>query len=148
MTVEEAARTVGIKEESVRKRVRRGNMRFEKAEDGRHCAYVEGMEMTGNGYARKSADLYADRSVDETGRVVRELIATKDKSIGTLQDQVQEERETRRCADKIIAQPTEANAALPPRVPELDVVRAVANAKLCAGDGLETLWLVNGGSGG
>jgi len=28
---------------------------------------------------------------------------------------------------------------------ELDVVRAVANAKLCVGDGLKTLRLVSGG---
>ena len=36
MTVEKAARSLGIKEESVRKRVRRGKMRSEKGPDGRH----------------------------------------------------------------------------------------------------------------
>ena len=44
MTVEVAARILGIKEESVRKRVRRGKMRFEKGADGRLYVYLDSTE--------------------------------------------------------------------------------------------------------
>jgi hypothetical protein len=114
-------RTLGIEEESVRKRVSRGNMRFEKAEDGRLYVYVDGTKLTGKGYVGKSEDVYADRSVDETRRVVRELIASKDKTIRILQ----EAREARWCAVTIIAQLTQANAAQTQRVPELEAPRAM-----------------------
>jgi hypothetical protein len=46
-------RTLGIEEESVRQRVSRGNMRFEKAEDGRLYVYVDGTKLTGKGYVGK-----------------------------------------------------------------------------------------------
>jgi hypothetical protein len=119
MAVREAARTLGIKEESVRKRVRRGKMRFEKDEDGRLYVYVDGTRTVQGERLDRPEDLYADRSVDESRNVARELIKTKDETILILQDQLQEEREARRRADTIIAQLTQANAALAQRLPEL-----------------------------
>ena len=41
VTVEEAAQLLGIKEESVRKRVNRGKLRADKDEDGRLLVYVD-----------------------------------------------------------------------------------------------------------
>ena len=49
MTVEKAARSLGIKEESVRKRVRRGKMRSEKGPDGRLYVYVDGTAVARDG---------------------------------------------------------------------------------------------------
>jgi hypothetical protein len=48
------------------------------------------------------------------------LIEAKDHAIRILEDQLREEREARRRADTIIAQLTQANAALASRVPELE----------------------------
>jgi excisionase family DNA binding protein len=35
VTIQEAAQRLGVKEDAVRKRIQRGSMRHEKAEDGR-----------------------------------------------------------------------------------------------------------------
>jgi excisionase family DNA binding protein len=147
MTVEEAARTLGLKEESVRKRVRRGKMRFEKADDGRLYVYVDGAETARGEHVYEPGDLYADRSVDESGGVTRELIESKDETIRILQDQLQEEREARRRADTIIAQLTQAdNATLAQRVPELEAPRAHEEAVQGAGKSVEGVH--HGGQGG
>lgn len=124
MTVEEAARRLGIKEESVRKRVRRGKMRSEKYETGRLYVYVDATKTPREEYVDKPKNLYADRSVDESRGVARELIESKDETIRILQDQLQEEREARRRADTILAQLTQANAALAQWVPELEAPQA------------------------
>ena len=121
MTVGEAARTLGIKEESVRKRVRRGKMRFEKDEDGRLYVHVDGTGTARGERLDRPEDLYADRSVDESRNVSRELIKSKDETIRILQDQLQEEREARRRADTIIAQLTQADLAHAQRMPALEV---------------------------
>jgi excisionase family DNA binding protein len=124
MTVEEAARTLGIKEESVRKRVRRGKMRFEKDEDGRLYVYMDGTGTARGERLDRPEDVCADRSVDESRNVARELIKSKDETIRILQDQLQEEREARRRADTIIAQLTQADLAHAQRMPELEASQA------------------------
>jgi hypothetical protein len=118
MSVEGAARRLGIKEESVRKRIRRGKMRSEKGEDGRLYVYVDGTETAGDEYVHEPDGLYAARSVDESRDVARELIESKGETIRILQVQLQEEREAGRRADMIIARLTQANATLAQRLPE------------------------------
>ena len=119
MTVEEAARSLGIKEESVRKRVRRKKMRSEKDEGGRLYVYVDATK-TIRGERR---GLHAGRSADESRDYARELIESKDETIRILQVQLQEEREARRRADASIAQLTQANAVLAQRVTELEATQ-------------------------
>jgi excisionase family DNA binding protein len=127
MRVEEAARTLGIKEESVRKRIRRGKMRSEKDEDGRLYVYMDRTELVrGEEYTDESEDWSVAEPSDSAGG----LIAAKDETIRILQKQLAEEREARRRADTIIAQITRANAALAARVPEL----GAAPAELPGGD--------------
>ena len=121
MTVEVAARSLGIKEESVRKRVRRGTIRSEKGADGRLYVYVDSAETLRDGYRGDPEDPYAYRSVDEPTGAAREIIEAKDETIRILHHQLQEERDTRRQADAIIAQLTQVNATLVARVPELEV---------------------------
>ena len=108
VTIEEAAQLLGIKEESVRKRVSRGKLRADKDEDGRLLVYVDSP-----GTVR---DEYADQSVTDRDLLYREM----KERIAHLEGQLEAERESRRRADTIIAQLTQANAALAARVPELE----------------------------
>ena len=119
VTVEQAAHILGIKEESVRKRVSRGKLRSDKDEDGRLVVYVDGTGTVRDGYG--------DRSVtdgDEQPDLARELIEEMRSRISSLENQLSEERESRRRADTIIAQLTQANAALAARVPELEAAES------------------------
>ena len=115
-TVEEAARILGIKEESVRKRVRRGKIRSEKAADGRLYVYVDRTEVVRDENGRSSRGLYGDRSGYEPTGAAREVVEAKDEAIRILQHQLQEEREARRRADTIIAQLARLNVALAARL--------------------------------
>ena len=137
VTVEQAAHILGIKEESVRKRVSRGKLRSDKDEDGRLLVYVDG-----TGTVR---DEYGERSVTDGGEqpdLARELIEEMRSRISSLEHQLSEERESRRRADTIIAQLTQANAALAARVPELEAAESYedgseepAEATLAPGQG-------------
>ena len=111
VTVEQAARILGIKEESVRKRVSRGKLRADKDPEGRLLVYVDTSETV--------RDEYANQSVTDRD----ELLASKDRIIAILENQLSEEREARRRADTIIAQLSQANAALAARVPELEAAQ-------------------------
>jgi hypothetical protein len=121
MTVEQAAHNLGIKEESVRKRVRRGKMRSKKEEDGRLYVYVDNVELVRGESTDRFGDMYTDWSADEPADTVRSVIESKDETIGILHAQLQVERETRRRAGTIIGQLAQANAALATRAPELRV---------------------------
>ena len=102
VTVEQAAHILGIKEESVRKRVSRGTLRSEKDEDGRLLVYVDGARTVRGGYADGSVTAEADGAAAELRDRVRYL-----------ERQVEEEREARRRADMLLARLVE-------RVPELE----------------------------
>jgi len=112
VTVAQAARILGIKEESVRKRVSRGKLRSDKDEDGRLLVYVDGTQTV--------RDEYRDESHPESQMQGDALVEELRDRIAYLERQVGEERESRRRADTIIAQLTQANAALAARVPELE----------------------------
>ena len=112
MTVEKAARSLGIKEESVRKRVRRGKMRSEKGADGRLYVYVDATDVVRDGNRGESQGLCGDRSEDEPTDAAREVLKAKHETICILQHQLEEEQKARRRADTIIAQLTQLNAAL------------------------------------
>ncbi len=138
MTVEVAARSLGIKEESVRKRVRRGTIRSEKDADGRLYVYVDSAETVRDRYRDASEGPYAYRSVDEPAEATREIIEAKNETIRILHHQLQEERDARRRTETVIAQLMQVNAAFVARVPELKVlptessgieVRAVTTAE-------------------
>ncbi len=101
--VGEAARELGISTDALRKRIARGTV-----ESSRHDGAVL---------------VWLDDGVTEAGR---EAQVDSEALVESLQDQVHylrsvlnEEREARRRADTIIAQLTQANAALSSRVPEL-----------------------------
>jgi excisionase family DNA binding protein len=105
LTVQEAAEVLGTSVDAVRMRVRRGTLESEKDPDGRVHVWVDG-----------DASETEPRLDGEPAA----LISAKDETIRVLSEQLESEREARRRADTIIAQLTQANAALAARVPELE----------------------------
>src|SRR5829696_5479617 len=108
VSVEEAASLLGIEKGSVKKRIQRGKLPSEKDAGGTTWVYL-------------------DRSETVRDQSLRRSETTRDELVGELRDRVRslerrldEERESRRRADTIIAQLTQANAALAARVPELE----------------------------
>jgi hypothetical protein len=107
VSVEEAARVVGIEKGSVKKRVQRGKLRSEKDARGATWVWLDRSETVRDGSQ--------GRSQTERDELVGEL---RDR-ISYLERQVEDEKEARRRADTLLAQLTQANAALAARVPEL-----------------------------
>ena len=111
VTVQEAARRLGVKDDAIRKRIQRGTLDYEKDPDGRVYVYLDETE------DEKEVDAYRYATQDASHNA---LVAAKDETIRLLGEHLEEERESRRRADTIIAQLMQANAALASRVPELE----------------------------
>ena len=103
VTIQEAAQRLGVKEDAVRKRIQRGTMRHEKAEDGRVYVWVAAAQDMAQNEPEKSQDEYWDTAQDERVEDLREQVAY-------LRRQLDEEREARRRADTILVQLSAANA--------------------------------------
>jgi excisionase family DNA binding protein len=99
VTIQEAAHRLGVKEDAIRKRIQRGSMRHEKADDGRVYVWVDKTQDTD----RSSQDAYQDTIQDDRLEDLREQIAY-------LRRQLAEERDARRRADMILAQLSQANS--------------------------------------
>jgi excisionase family DNA binding protein len=117
MTVQEAARRLGVTDDAIRKRIQRGTLEHDKDPDGRVYVYLgatgDGSHVGEDGNATRAAAWDTTRDV------------TYDALLESLRDQVhylrcvlEEERDAGRRAATIIAQLTQANAALAARVPE------------------------------
>ena len=65
VTIQEAAERLGVKEDAVRKRIQRGTMRHEKAEDGRVYVWVDAAQDTAQNKPETSQDEYWDTAQDE-----------------------------------------------------------------------------------
>ncbi len=113
LTVQEAAEILGTSVDAVRMRVRRGSLESEKEPDGRVYVWLNGNS------SETKPRLDGEPSA---------LISAKDETIRVLSEQLESEREARRRADTIIAQLTQANAALAARVPELEAPRELPGA--------------------
>ena len=103
VTIQEAAQRLGVKEDAVRKRIQRGSMRHEKAEDGRVYVWVDAAQDTTQDEPDMSRDEYRDKAQDDRVEDLREQVAY-------LRRQLDEEREARRRADLILGQLSQANA--------------------------------------
>jgi excisionase family DNA binding protein len=99
VTIQEAARRLGVKEDSIRKRIQRGSLRHEKTKEGRVFVWVDATQDT-------AEDIYRDTSQDD-------LLLAKDETIVTLREQLAAERDANRENRRIIA-------ALTSRIPELE----------------------------
>lgn len=101
LTLREAARTLGISEGAVRKRVSRGSIPSEVGEDGRRYVYFE-EDDTGADEGRPGGE----DALSEANAELRARVESLERSL-------ESEREARRRADHIIA-------ALTERIPELE----------------------------
>jgi len=104
LDVNSAADELGVSTDAVRKRISRGTLRSDRR-DG-------------------TVRVWLDDSGTEAGREAQvhggALVEVLKEQAEYLREQLAEEREARRRADTIIAQLTQANAALSARVPELE----------------------------
>jgi DNA-binding Lrp family transcriptional regulator len=87
ITIQEAARALGISEGAVRKRVTRGTLRYEKEQDGRIYVYLDAG-------ARRGVDGGQDEGVDPNNNAL----------ISQLRDEVAYLRDENRRKDEIIMQ--------------------------------------------
>ena len=102
--VGEASRELGISSDAVRKRIARGSLRSER-QDGSVLVWLD------VGWTEAGREAQVDG-----GPLVEDLR----EQVHYLRSILNEEREARRRADMIIAQLTQANAALAAKVPELE----------------------------
>ena len=102
--VGEASRELGISSDAVRKRIARGSLRSER-QDGSVLVWLD------EGWTEAGREGQVDG-----GPLVEDLR----EQVHYLRSTLNEEREARRRADMIIAQLTQANAALAAKVPELE----------------------------
>ena len=124
VTVQEAARRLGVKDDAIRKRIQRGTLEHEKdAEDGRVYVYLDGAE--DGSYNGRDGNAAWDVSHAPTKDAAYDaLLESLRNQVGYLRSVLEEERDARRRAYTIIARLTQANAALAARVPEPQGPRA------------------------
>jgi hypothetical protein len=105
VTVREAARRLGVEDDAIRERIQRGTLKHDEDPDGRIYVYLDpDLDPSSVASGDASHDAYLMSLMDQ---------------VSYLRSVLREERDARRRADTIIAQLTQANAALAQRVPEL-----------------------------
>ena len=103
VTIQEAARRLGVKEDAIRKRIQRGSLRHEKTQEGRVFVWVD----TAQDVTQDTAeDAYQDASRDA-------LLEAKDETIAALREQLEQANERDRENRRIIA-------ALTSRIPAIE----------------------------
>ncbi len=113
VTIREASSRLGVTEAAIRKRIQRGSLAKELGENGRVYVYLD-----------LSRDMSHPKSQVDHEPLIEEL---RDR-VRSLERRLDEERESRRRADMIIAQLTQANAALAAKVPELEAPQEPSGA--------------------
>ncbi len=103
VTIQEAARRLGVKEDAIRKRIQRGSLRHEKTPEGRVFVWVDAAQ-----------DEAQDTAEDTSQAVSRDaLLAAKDETIAALKEQLDQANERDRENRRIIA-------ALTSRIPSIE----------------------------
>jgi hypothetical protein len=124
VSVQAAAERLGTTVDALRKRVQRDTIAHEKDSAGRVWILLN-TDRTGQDETGQRQDMRSDD-------VVVEVVAELREQVAYLRDQLNQEREARteerRRHDTIIAQLTQANAALASRVPELEAPRDPSEA--------------------
>jgi excisionase family DNA binding protein len=108
LTVAEAAGRLGVSQDAVRKRIKRGSIRYERDEDGRVYVYLDASETTQD----KTEDASPDTSTEK-------LIRTQEAEIEFLRRELHNRTEEIRRRDVIISQLTS-------RIPEIEAPREEA----------------------
>jgi hypothetical protein len=108
VTVEEASRLLGIERASVKKRIQRGKLRPERDASGTLYVFLDRSETV------------RDRSEDKSETSRDDLVEELRDRIRSLEGRLDEERESRRRSDTIIAQLSQANAEQARTIRELE----------------------------
>ncbi len=108
VSVYEAAKVLGVTVDAIRKRIQRGTIRHERDSDGRVWVLLD------------ASSTILDNVQDNYRATADELVDELREQIRYLREILSEERDARRRADAIIAQLTQANAALATLVPEME----------------------------
>jgi excisionase family DNA binding protein len=103
VTIQEAARRLGVKEDAIRKRIQRGSLRHEKTREGRVFVWVDAAQ---DAAQDTTGDAYQDASRDT-------MLADKGEMIATLREQLAQANERDRENRRIIA-------ALTQRIPAIE----------------------------
>jgi hypothetical protein len=109
LNAQEAAEALGISVDAVRMRARRGTLDSEH-ENGRLYVWLD----------TDSSNVHLQEQVEALLREKNERIEELREQVHHFREILNDERDARRRADTIIAQLTQANAALATRVPELE----------------------------
>ncbi len=121
VTIQEAARRLGIKDDGVRKRIQRGTIEYEKDPDGRVYVFLDATQDV-------SQPLSHDDVHHSTGRLSKDNLRdeSKDKTINVLEDQIQYLKEIIETRDRELESRTDELKrkdtiimSLAQRVPEL-----------------------------
>jgi excisionase family DNA binding protein len=116
LTVDQAADALGLTVDAVRARIKRGTI--DHVRDGGRVYVILDADQVSS-----SHDQGGDQGRAQPGPQTdaqAELIESLIEQVAYMREQLAEEREARRRADTIIAQLSQANAALASRVPELE----------------------------
>jgi hypothetical protein len=108
VTVEEASRLLGIERASVKKRIQRRKLRYERDASGTLYVFLD------------ESEAVRDRSEDKSETSRDELVEELRDRIRSLEGRLDEERESRRRSDTIIAQLSQANAEQARTIRELE----------------------------
>jgi len=103
VTIQEAAKRLGVKEDAIRKRIQRGTLRHEKTPEGRVFVWVDAAP---DATQDTTQDAYRDVSHDA-------LLTAKDETIAALREQLAQANERDRENRRIIA-------ALTARIPAIE----------------------------
>lgn len=113
VTVQEAARRLGIKEDAVRKRIQRGSIEHDKDLDGRVYVYLDDAEDSHGHGPDTTEDAAQDKSRDDLVEALRDQVGYLRGVIDIRDRELEGRSEEIRRRDHIIA-------ALVNRVPELE----------------------------
>jgi excisionase family DNA binding protein len=128
VSVDQAARALGLSVDAVRKRVQRGTIPHEKDGAGRVRIILDGPDI---------ASTLRDESPDTTGQPPDALIAAKDETIGELRDRVEALERQLDARQEEIRRRDILLANLVERVPQLEAPQAPRDAPRAAGGGAE-----------
>ncbi len=129
ITVQEAARRLGVKEDAIRKRMQRGTLKHEKdPTDGR--VYVH-LDETQDGSQDTAQDTSEDASYDALVETLHDQVSYLKAVIQTRDRELEARTEELRRKDHIIA-------ALTERIPELEAPREPRESPESAGETPET----------
>lgn len=122
ITVQEAARRLGVKDDAIRKRIQRGTLEHDKGPDGRVFVYLDATHDAAEDSYQDSTryqshDSSNGSSHDASYAVLVELLRSE---LEEWKQVVATRDEELRRKDSIIMQMAQANASLAARVPELE----------------------------